>query len=68
MRRGDGVFRVCRFLWTRGKVGDGKGYSAKFSVGLERRLIGFERGYAEWHLWLVGIRLHYQRAYGGVIV
>lgn len=64
------VLRLVRVMWERGTVGDGRGYSVKLSLGLrpklfERRSEGHGRG---WWLTLAGVRLHYQRAYGGIHV
>jgi hypothetical protein len=60
------LLRLARFTWTRGQVGDGQGYSAKFTVGLCLRLFCFGRTYAGWRLALCGLRLGYQRSYGGI--
>jgi len=60
------IFRMVRVTWTRGRVGDGRGYSAKLSLALCPRIIGWRRtSYPEWMLTAVGLRLHYQRSYGG---
>lgn len=72
--------RICltRLRWERGKVGDGKGYSAKLSISLcfEPRdlwvgLFWSPSGHQEWMAWLcllpaLPIRVHFQRSYGGV--
>lgn len=62
------MIRVARVVWTRGKVGDGKGYSAKLSLAVRRRLFEFVRSWDGWDVTLAGIRLHYQRSYGGTHV
>lgn len=62
------IFRVGRFLWTCGKVGDGKGYSNKFSIALVPHVFHWERRRFEWFLTILGVRLHRQRAFGGHIV
>jgi hypothetical protein len=63
------VFRIGRFLWQRGKVGvAGGGYSAKFSVAVTPKLFAMQRGYYSLLVVLFGLRLHYQRSYGGIIV
>lgn len=62
------LYRLGRFLWSCGKVGDGKGFSVKFSIALSRALFQFRRDRNEWLLTLFGVRLHYRRAYGGWIV
>lgn len=46
------LYRLCRVIGTRGTVGDGKGFSWKFSLGFQWAFPMFLR-----------IRLH--RAYGG---
>ena len=59
-----GLLRVVRVMWERGEAGRG-GWSTKLSLGLEPAL--FSRG-KETYGWLVtvlGVRLHYQRSYGG---
>lgn len=62
-----GFFRLFRILWERGTVGDGEGYSAKFSVALSPVLFSFiERdAVTDWRMTILGVRLHYCRSYGG---
>lgn len=62
------MLRLFRLLWTRGVVGDGNGYSAKLSFALAPRLLSWSREMDEWFFCIAGIRIHYQRAYGGIIV
>jgi len=62
------IFRLGRFLWTVGKVGDGKGYSNKLSIALTPKLFRWKMERNEWFLTVLGIRFHRQRAYGGRIV
>lgn len=64
-------FRLFRMVWERGTF-DGRGYSVKFSVGVECRwfyLEGFNRDRRcwkyDWRVTLLGLRLHYARSYGG---
>lgn len=57
--------RLFRIIWERGVVGDGQGYSAFFSVSLEPRLWRHERPLYGWAYTILGLRLHYQRSYGG---
>ena len=61
------VLRLGRLVWARGKMMHG-GYTAKLSLALTPRLFQFSR---EWKysfcLTLLGVRLHYERSYGGVI-
>lgn len=62
------LIRLVRVMWIRGIVGDGVGYSAKLSLGLYPRWFTFVRGSNEWRLYLLGLRLHFERAYGGIHV
>lgn len=59
------LLRLCRWTWRVGTMGRG-GYSAKFTVGLRPALFAFARDLDGWRLTIMGIRLHYDRAYGGV--
>lgn len=61
-------FRVCRVMWERGVVGDGEGYSAKFSVAISPHVFSPIRRDAkhDWRVTILGVRLHYARSYGGV--
>ena len=61
------LFRVARIVWQRGCVGDGHGYSVKLTFGLRPKLFQWNRGWHDWALTIVGIRVHYARSYGGVI-
>lgn len=63
-------YRVVRLLWVRGKVGDGTGYSAKLSIALDASIFrGVERdSKTDWRLTVLGVRLHYNRSYGGIMV
>ena len=61
-------FRLFRFLWQRGVVGDGSGYSAKLSVGFVAQIISFKRdAKTDWQVVLAGVRIHYCRSYGGIM-
>lgn len=60
------MLRLARVVWQRGRVGDGRGYSVKLSVGLRPKLFQWNCGTYEWALTFLGIRLHYQRSYGGI--
>jgi hypothetical protein len=63
------LLRLCRFLWTRGTVGDGKGYSQKVSLALTPRFFGVYRhsgNHGGFVLTLFGLRLNIERSYGGV--
>lgn len=61
-------FRLFRLLWTRGVVGDGKGYSAKLAVSLRPKLFQFQRDFNEWRVTILGIDIHNKLSYGGVII
>lgn len=66
-RSHEGVYRIARIIWQRGKVGNGKGFSAKLSFAFCRKLLLFCRdGRDGWFVILAGVRLHYLRAYGGI--
>jgi hypothetical protein len=62
--------RLFRVIWNRGRVGDGKGYSAFLSLGLTPRLAAFSRiaSFHELRITLLGLSLHYRRSYGGYFV
>lgn len=59
------MVRLFRLMWTRGTVGDGKGYSCKLSFAVRPTLFRFRREYGGWLLTLLGVRVHYERDYGG---
>lgn len=60
--------RLFRLMWKRGTVGDGHGYSCMFSVGLYPRVFAICRKQDSWRLWLFGLRLHFERDFGGIHV
>lgn len=60
------LYRLFRATWIRGTVGDGKGYSCKFSAALRLRLFQFHRELDGWLLTLLGVRIHFERSYGGI--
>lgn len=66
--RRERVYRLFRIMWVHGRVGDGNGgYSAKLSAALTPRVVGFRRGSMhrpDWTVIVLGLRFHYQRAYG----
>lgn len=62
------LLRVGRVMWERGIVGDGDGYSVKLSVGLRPALFRWKRGSTGWLLTVLGLRVHYDRSYGGTHV
>ena len=48
----EGIYRLCRLMWTVGTVGDGKGYSCKLSFAVSK-------------MWpFIRIKLH--TSYGGI--
>lgn len=51
------LLRVRRVTW-----GDGH---RKLSLGLRRRLFAYRREWDGWLLTVLGVRVHYQRSYGG---
>jgi len=60
---GYNLFRVC---WENGEPGDGVGYSNKLSVGLSPRWFGWLRQtLGDLEVYLLGLRVHYSRSYGG---
>jgi hypothetical protein len=60
------LLRLFRLTWTRGTVGDGRGYSAKLTLALTPAFFALRRGYCDLAVTLLGFRVHYQRAYGGI--
>lgn len=64
---GQKKFRVFRFLWQRGIVGDGFGYSAKLSFSIVAKLFSFTRGMFGWRLTVLGLQIHHLKAFGGII-
>lgn len=60
--------RLFRLLWTRGTVGDGRGYSAKLSVSFVAYAFGWTREYFGWRVTVMGLQFHHLRAFGGTIV
>ena len=64
--RANRIFRLFKIIGERGRVGDGHGYSSKFSVALEPCLFRYRRGLGSERLvTLIGVRFHYARSYGG---
>jgi hypothetical protein len=61
------MLRLFRLLWTKGVVGDGHGYSAKLSLALWPKFFAITRDWHEWAVTIAGVRVHYLRAYGGII-
>jgi hypothetical protein len=62
-------FRILRFVWERGVVGDGKGFSAKLSFAVRPKIYEWWIGELdEWRLILLGVEIHFYKSYGGVFV
>ena len=60
--------RVLRVLYANGLNSLVKGwFSAALSVSFVEKLFGWERGFAEWRVTILGIQLHWQRHFGGWI-
>jgi hypothetical protein len=62
------VLRLFRVTWTRGTVGDGNSYSAKFSVALRPVLFSVRQEWQSVCVTVLGLRVHFQRSYGGIFV
>jgi hypothetical protein len=62
------ILRLCRLMWTRGMVGDGNGYSVKLSLALRPAFFCFHREWQQFFLTVLGVRVHFQRSYGGIHV
>lgn len=70
--RPEKLYRLFRIVWRRG-LGPGHGapdnYDAELTVALcPPWRIGFRRDLDGWRLWALGVRLHHEKSYGGVIV
>jgi hypothetical protein len=60
------IYRVARFTWSRGIVGNGKGYSAKLTFALTTEWFPYwTNEFHDWFFVLFGLRIHYCRSYGG---
>lgn len=63
------LYRLFRLMWTRGKVGDGRGYSCKLSFALSTRpSVQLIRAPRRWVLYLIFLRIAFQRDFGGIHV
>ena len=62
------LLRLFRLVWRWGCVGDGVGYSAKLSFGLTPTIFGAQKEFGGWRVIFLGLRVHLQRSWGGVIV
>lgn len=65
-RRDGYMVRLFRVMWTRGIVGDGDGYSAKLSVAVRPTLFRWRSEYSGWLLTLFGVRVHFDKSFGGI--
>lgn len=61
------LFRIFRIMWYRGKWGKG-GYSAKLSFAFRPRFFLIVDEFEGYDVTILGIRIHYQRSYGGIHV
>ena len=60
------MVRLLRLTWDRGNVGDGRGYSNKLSVGLQKSLFYFDKQVCGcWRMTLLGLHLSRQKSFGG---
>jgi hypothetical protein len=65
------MIRICRLIWTRGKgpaVGYPDNYDAMLSLAIRPALFAIKREEEGWFVTVCGLRVHYRRSYGGVIV
>jgi hypothetical protein len=64
------IFRVARAVWQHGAVGDGRGHPSSVSLALRPAWFSWHREpYGRgWLPTLAGVRLHYERSYGGIQV
>jgi hypothetical protein len=60
------LLRLFRVMWTRGAVGDGQGYSAKLSVALRPAFFSIRREWESVAVTVLGLRVHFQRSFGGI--
>lgn len=60
-------YRLFRLVWTKGKGGDGKGYSGKLSFALRLRLFDYWTEWNGWQVTFLGVAIHKKLSYGGVI-
>lgn len=67
-RRDGALIRLFRLMWTKGRVGDGNGYSCKLTLGLYPCPFSWRSSGDEWFLYLGGLRIHFQRSWGGIHV
>ena len=59
--------RLCRFMWEKGRVGDGNGYSRKLTLALRPRLISWgSDDKHDWRVTLLGLEIHSQKNFGGI--
>lgn len=67
---GISIYRLFRIIGIRGSVGDGSGgYSWKLSFALSTRpRICVMRSYCAWVIYIIFIRIGFQKSYGGIHV
>lgn len=61
------LLRLGRLVWATGRNPGPGWYSAKLSLALTPRLFGFSTGFHEWAVTLLGLRVHFQKSFGGWI-
>ena len=64
-RKAPRIYRLARVMWCKGKVGDGRGYSAKLSFAFVPRIFSVQRAWHEFECTMFCLRVHYKRSYGG---
>lgn len=73
MRWDDGnrIFRIARFTWTKGArqdIGKGEAYSAKLSLGISLKPFECKSCCDGFTICLLGLRVHFQKSFGGIYV
>lgn len=62
------LLRLGRLVWKCGEgPGFGKGHCSMLSLALTPKLFGFRREHFDTFVTLFGVRLHFQRSFGGWI-
>jgi hypothetical protein len=62
------MLRLCRWVWQRGVVGDGRGYPSKLTIALRPAVLSWHKEWDGWLPTVAGVRVHYRRSWGGVDV
>lgn len=60
------TYRLFALTRVVGKVGDGNGFSERYSLGLARCMFHVERGFYDFRFILFGLKFHWNRSYGGI--